>query len=149
MIIIIIVVEYIKPAILAKVDENQYGTIPRSNVTVALICMLHTWLSETNGNCATVRAVLVDFRKAFDLSDYKILIQKLTTFGPQQYCCLGEGLPDWYRQSVKLSQDCHSEWEEIPSRVPQGTKLGTWLFTIMINDLSIGYLHDITCTIYL
>ena len=48
------------------------------------------------------------------------------------------------RQSVKLSQDCHSEWEDITSRVLQGTKLGTWLFTIMINDLSIGYLHDIT-----
>lgn len=42
--------------------------------------MPHTWLSETGGNCATVRAGLVDFRKAFDLIDRKILIQKLTTY---------------------------------------------------------------------
>ena len=74
------IVEYIKPAILAKVDEHQYGTVPRSYTTIALISMLHAWLSETDGNGATVRAVLFDSRKAFDLIDREILMQKLTTF---------------------------------------------------------------------
>ena len=73
--------KYIKPAILAKVDEHQYGTVPRSDTTIVLISMLHAWLSETDGNGATVRAVLFDFRKAFDLIDHKILMPKRTTVG--------------------------------------------------------------------
>ena len=38
------------PAILKVIDPNQYGTIPNSSTTIALINMLHHWFLGTDGN---------------------------------------------------------------------------------------------------
>ena len=68
---------YVKPALLAKVDPRQFGTVPASNTSEALVSMIHTSNSATNGNGATVRVLLFEFRKAFDLIDNRILVGKL------------------------------------------------------------------------
>ena len=81
---------------------------------------------------------MFDFKKAFDLIDHHILVQKLKSYD------IPEGIVNWIidfltcrKQHVKLSNECYSEWGNIPSSVPQGTKLGSWLFIIMINDLDL------------
>ena len=130
--------KFIKPAVLKVIDNNQFGTVPKSSTTQALISMLHKWNKETDGTGSTVRVVLFDFKKAFDLIDHNILIEKLSKLElpPMVMSWITDFLQN-RKQRVKLSNDCYSEWGNIPAGVPQGTKLGPWLFTVMINDLEV------------
>ena len=115
---------YVKPAVLAKVDPRQFGTVPGSNTSETLVRMIHTWNSATDGNGATVRVLLFEFKKAFDLIDHRILVWKLCS------CDIPDPVISWIidfltslKQRVKLGHDCFSEWGVVPAGVPQGTKI--------------------------
>ena len=69
--------DYVKPAVLKVLDPNQYGAIPKSSTTQALIDMVHNWAKGTDGNGTTARVILFYYRKAFDLIDHSILVGKL------------------------------------------------------------------------
>ena len=57
---------YNAPAILKVIDPNQFGAIPKSSTTQALVSMIHEWAKATDGTSAVVRIVLFDYTKAFD-----------------------------------------------------------------------------------
>ena len=75
--VIVIVAEYLRPSILKKIGDNQFGAIPKSSTTHALISLVHSWAKHTDGTGSTVRVVLFDYRKAFDLIDHALLAGKL------------------------------------------------------------------------
>ena len=128
-----------KPAILAKIKNNQFGAIPKSSTTQALIPMIHKWTKLTDGNGATTRVVLFDYRKAFDLVDLTVLAGKLATLSiPHKIKCWIIDFLKNRKQRVKLAYDCKSECRDIPAGVPQGTKLGPWLFLLMIDDVDVA-----------
>jgi len=55
------------PAVLNNLDMNdQYGAVPKTSPTFALIDMLHDWSTKgIHGMGATTRTILFDYRKAF------------------------------------------------------------------------------------
>ena len=86
--------------------------------------MLQSWNKATDGNGAVVRVLLFDFKKAFDLIDHHLLVEKLRLFD----------IPKWVlnwivdflsgrKQRVKLKYDCFSEWELVACGCSAGDKV--------------------------
>jgi hypothetical protein len=91
--------------------------------------MVHTWLQSTDGNGSTARVMLFDFRKAFDLIYHNVLARKLSSYDfPTSVMRWILDFLSNRKQRVKMSSDCFSEWAELLAGVPQGAKLGAWLF---------------------
>ena len=132
-----IIEKALKPVLLSHIDPGQFGLIPGSSTTFALISMFHHWLHATDGTVGTVRTALLDFRKAFDLVDHNILVGKLRTLGvkPTAINWIIDFLRD-RKQTVKLN-GVYSEWLNVPAGVPQETHLGPRLFLVLINDISL------------
>ena len=51
-----VVAEYLRPSI----GDNQFGAIPKSSTTHALISMVHSWAKHTDGTGSAVKVVLFD-----------------------------------------------------------------------------------------
>ena len=129
-----VLAEHLRPSILKKIGDNRFGATPGSSTTHALISMVHSWTKHTDGTGSTVRVVLFDYRKAFDLIDHAHLAGKLMALD------MPVGVSFWIidfltdrTQRVKLGEDCLPEWRNVPAGMPE---LGPWLFILMIDDIN-------------
>ena len=101
---------YMKPAVLKILVLNQYGEVPNSSTTQALIHMVHSRAQATDGNSATIRTVLFDHREAFGLIDQRVFVEKLRKFVLPNIIinCIIDFLSGRF-QRIKLAKGCYSK----------------------------------------
>ena len=108
----------------SKLDHQQFGALKGRSTTHALLDMTHRWLQALD-NGESIRAVFVDFAKAFDHVDHGLVIERLVEFGVPSYVIR------WIyaflknrQQRVRIGKFL-SQWLTLNGGMPQGTWLGS------------------------
>lgn len=122
----------LKPTLLKSMDPHsttgnnrqQYGFLPRSCTTFALLSIVHHWLKSIDGTGSKVRVSLPDYRKAFDLVDHNLLTAKLFSLGvkPSVVNWIIDFLRERFKR-VKISSENYSNFKLVPAGIPQGKKI--------------------------
>lgn len=117
-----------------KLSVHQHGFTEGRSVVTNLSIFANEISDAIKEGCQ-LDVVYTDFRKAFDLVNPKILINKLASYNFPRVIVLW--LMDYLsgrRGRVKVNK-IFSEWFDIICGVPQGSHIGPILFSIFINDL--------------
>jgi hypothetical protein len=133
----------------------QFGFQSKKCTSDAVVKLVES-IYESFNNKSHALSIFVDFKKAFDIVNHKILIRKLQAYGIR-------GLPlNWFenylenrKQYVRIGSS-HSNTKSINIGIPQGSVIGPIMFILYINDLpnvsklfsSVLFADDTTFTIF-
>ena len=128
------VIDWLYKEIGHKMDFSQYGGLKGHSTSHYMIDLINFVLyNQDLRNPLATLAIMYDFSKAFNRQDHNTLITILSDMGT----------PGWLlklviafledRKIILRHKGASSEEESLPAGGPQGTKLGLFLFLILIN----------------
>ena len=121
-------------------DPFQSAYKEKHSTNTALIDITYNIYKAMDNSEITV-LVLLDYSKAFDCANHKLILAKLKHLGfsdlPLQW--IKSYLSN--RSQQVLTELGESKWVELANGVPQGSILGPLLFTILVSDISKNILN--------
>ena len=115
-------------------DTKQYGNVKDTSTTHYLVDMLNNVISGIDKPSKYATLVAVDFTKAFDRINHNVAVKKMISSGvrPSIIPTIGSFLA--HRTQCVKHKGKLSSLKTITCGVPQGTKLGPGIFSVMVND---------------
>ena len=117
-----------------QIDPRQFARAGHSTTDALVYLLQAVYEAMDTGSCGA-RMFFADYSKGFDMIDHSVLIEELRNMH------VHPDLVNWIiaflcnrTQAVRI-ENIISEWKTPKCGIPQGTKLGVILFTIMTNNL--------------
>ena len=117
------------------ISNDQFAYKKGSNTTAALIKCQYHWLKWLDEDADFIKVLSFDFSKAFDSVPHNVITEKLKQTNLNPY------IINWIisfltNQKQRVVVDGFiTEYANINRRVPQGTVIGPFLFSLMVEDI--------------
>ena len=116
--------------------DNLQSAYKPSHSTITALLKVTDDIYEALENSELTFLVLLDYSKAFDCANHKLILAKLKSAG------FKEDALSWVtsylagRSQKVITSSQESNWSGFVNGVPQGSVLGPLLFTVLVSDIS-------------